>query len=97
MKRFRSQICSLMIWGPLAISLCAVFPDLAAACPGCKDAISQQDPQGMSMVQGYFWSILFMMSMPFTILIGVSTYFYVLVRRARKVAAPSSPYAEPVS
>ena len=33
---------------------------------------------------GYFWSIIFMMSMPFLILTGLSTMFYLDVRRARR-------------
>jgi len=52
------------------------------ACPTCKAALGN-DPASSSMVQGYFWSILFMMSMPFLIFGGLSAYFYFLVRRAR--------------
>jgi hypothetical protein len=36
----------------------------------------------MGMVRGYFWSILFMMSMPFVIFGGLATYFYLQVKRA---------------
>jgi hypothetical protein len=35
-------------------------------------------------VRGYFWSILFMMSMPFLIIGGLGTMFYLDVRRARR-------------
>lgn len=59
----------------------------AWACPNCKDSLAANDPSGTGLVQGYFWSIMFMVSMPFTILVGMSTYFFLLVRRARRAAA----------
>lgn len=43
------------------------------------------DPAQAGMVRGYFWSILFMMSMPFTILTGLGTYFYFQWRSARQM------------
>ena len=55
----------------------------AEACPGCKDAIAENDPEQARMVRGYFWSILFMMSMPFAIMGTFGTYIYLEVRRAR--------------
>ena len=58
----------------------------ALGCPNCKDALAN-DPAATALVQGYFWSILFMLAMPFTIFVGMSTYFYLLVRRARLDAA----------
>lgn len=54
----------------------------ASACPTCKDGMAG-DPAYSSMVSGYFWSILFMMSMPFLVFSGVAAYFYYEVRRAR--------------
>jgi heme/copper-type cytochrome/quinol oxidase subunit 2 len=53
------------------------------ACPNCKDALAG-DPAQAGMVRGYFWSILFMMSMPFTILLALGTYFYLQWRSARQ-------------
>jgi len=35
------------------------------------------------LMRGYFWSILFMMSMPFVIFSSLGSYFYFQVRRAR--------------
>jgi heme/copper-type cytochrome/quinol oxidase subunit 2 len=60
----------------------ACLADCASACPNCKDAMAG-DPAHSSMVIGYFWSILFMMSMPFLVLSGVAAYFYYEVCRAR--------------
>jgi hypothetical protein len=56
---------------------------VAQACPGCKEAIAENDLQGQRVARGYFWSILFMMSMPFAILGTFGTYCYVEIRRAR--------------
>jgi hypothetical protein len=39
------------------------------------------------MIQGYFWSIIFMMSMPFAILFGVGGYMYREVKRAQAKAS----------
>jgi heme/copper-type cytochrome/quinol oxidase subunit 2 len=61
--------------------------DPLLACPNCKDSLSQNDPTAMGIVQGYFWSIILMLSLPFLVLGGLSTYFYLLVRRARRTAS----------
>lgn len=55
-----------------------------AACPTCKETIADNDGNTAQLVKGYFWSILFMLSMPVTILGGLTTYFYLHVRRARR-------------
>lgn len=54
---------------------------VAQACPTCKESVAEN---GGNLVQGYFWSIIFMMSMPFLIFTGLSTMFYLDVRRARR-------------
>lgn len=72
----------------IAISVVAIFFCLASfvdACPTCKDTLSENDA---NMVRGYFWSIVFMMSMPFLVLTGLVSYFYILVRKARAAAPP---------
>jgi len=45
--------------------------------------VAQNDPHSASLVRGYFWSIVFMMSMPFLLLGSLSSYFYLLIRKAR--------------
>ena len=64
----------------------------AAACPTCKDGMAG-DPAYSNMVNGYFWSILFMMSMPFLVFGGVSAYFYYEVCRARARQAAAATVA----
>ena len=57
---------------------------VAAACPNCSDGLSEQTDGG-DWVAGYFWSILFMMAMPFTIFTAIGGYMYREVRKARSV------------
>lgn len=70
-----------------AVLLLVVMTNVATSCPTCSESIAANDPAQAGIVRGYFWSILFMMSMPFLILASLSTYFYILVRAARKDAA----------
>lgn len=67
----------------LALIVVAGFAGVADACPTCKDSLAHTDPASQALVRGYFWSILFMMSMPFLILTGIGGYFYYEIRRAR--------------
>lgn len=71
--RIRTAVIPLMI----ACVLCSV----AHACPTCKEGLNEN---GGNLVQGYFWSIIFMMSMPFLIFGGLASMFYLDVRRARR-------------
>lgn len=72
--------------------LLACWADTALACPTCKDGMAG-DPAYSNMVHGYFWSILFMMSMPFLVFSGVAAYFYYEVRRARSQQAAAATVA----
>jgi len=72
----------------LALISIAVFACLGAtawACPSCKAALGG-DPAQANLVNGFFWSILFMMSMPFVILGTFGGSMYLSVRRASKRA-----------
>ncbi len=59
---------------------------VASACPMCAQALGNSSGGG-DLVSGFFWSIVFMMSMPFTILASLGLYFYLQVRRARAAQA----------
>ncbi len=76
-----------------AILLC-VFASDAWACPTCKSALEEGSSH---IVNGYFWSIIFMMSMPFTIVTALSIYFYVLVLRARAAARKQATKTVPAA
>ena len=58
---------------------------VASACPNCKNALADSDPAHQGMVAGYFYSILFMMSVPFVLVGTFGSYAYFIVRRARSV------------
>ena len=65
----------------VVVGIACMLAGVAQACPTCKESIGEH---GGNLVQGYFWSIIFMMSMPFLILSGLASMFYLDVRRARK-------------
>ncbi len=71
-----------------------LLPETVSACPTCRDGLAG-DPAYSGMVQGYFWSIIFMMSIPYLILCGIGVYFYSLVRRARLQQATASTVTPP--
>jgi hypothetical protein len=81
--RLRLNWCRLTI-----CVLVLAWSAVVEACPNCKQALSEN---GHSLVTGYFWSIVFMMSMPFLLLGGLSTYFYILVVRARTTTLREMP------
>jgi uncharacterized membrane protein len=62
----------------------------ASGCPTCKDGIAAADPQAQSMAAGYYYSILFMMSMPFIILATFGTFAYRSVVKARATQPPAA-------
>ncbi len=74
----------------LALLLVSALSAAAVACPTCKEALAG-DPLHQQMVAGYFYSILFMMSMPFVVLGTFGSFAYLSIRRAR-AAADSQSY-----
>ncbi len=58
-----------------------------SACPTCKVALANHDQNQGDYKTGYFWSILFMLSMPFATIGTFSGYMYWLVRRANAADA----------
>jgi hypothetical protein len=65
------------------LALVLLVVSVAAACPNCKEGLAQNDPHGQSIAAGYYYSILFMMSMPFAILGTFGSLAYLSIRRAR--------------
>jgi hypothetical protein len=75
----------------VVLTLLACVAGVAHACPQCQKALAgSEGGVGGNIVRGYFWSILFMLSMPFVLLTSFSTYFYLLIRKARKNPQPLS-------
>jgi len=78
----------------LALGLLLLCADSALACPTCKENLAN-DPEAANIVRGYFYSILFMLSMPPLILSGLSLYFYYEVRKARALQAKAAADGHP--
>ena len=54
----------------------------AWACPTCREGLAD-NPAGQSLARGFYYSILFMMSMPFLILGALGTVAYRSVQKAK--------------
>ena len=67
----------------LAIAIVAIVATSVVACPTCKDGLLQGGPAQQRMATGYFYSILFMMSMPFVVLGTFGSFAYFSIRKAR--------------
>ena len=65
------------------VAVLLVFAQVAEACPNCKNGMSSNETQAKNMAAGYYYSILFMLSMPFLIFSSFSGWMYLAVRRAR--------------
>jgi len=77
----------------IAVRWCLVFVIVAVvgmyavealACPTCKDGIAGGDAVSQARATGYFYSILFMMAMPFVIIGTFGGAAYLSIRRARE-------------
>src|SRR5258708_2562169 len=65
----------------LALVVLVVGASVATACPMCKAGLAGEHDR---MIQAWGVSIVFLLSMPFVVVTSLSTYMYVLVRRARR-------------
>ena len=61
----------------------------ALACPTCKEGIAENDPDAQRLAAGFYYSILFMLSMPFVVLGTFGSVCYRAVRKARAAQAQS--------
>jgi heme/copper-type cytochrome/quinol oxidase subunit 2 len=95
MKSMAAVLCA-------AIAIVLVLSGVASACPTCKENLAH-DPATANLARGFYYSILFMVSMPFVIFGGMSAYFYWEVRKAKAqqaagravAASAASEMAEP--
>jgi len=84
-------VASLRMAIPLAVF--AVFLLAATdvlACPTCKDGLAENDPASAAQAAGYFYSILFMMAMPFLIIGTFGSAAYLSIRKAREQQAQAA-------
>jgi hypothetical protein len=63
----------------------------AVGCPNCKDAVNTSDPDGLNLARGYFYSILLMLAMPFTLAGSFGCYVWREMRRQRREQASRVP------
>ena len=74
----------------VAVALVLVLALVAAAdafgCPNCKDAVNTSDPEGLNVARGYFYSILLMLAMPFTLAGSFAAYVWREMRRQQRLA-----------
>ena len=61
-----ARLRKLLGWTLVASAMLA--GSTATACPNCKEAIEAQTGEGAKLKDGYYYSILFMVAMPFTLL-----------------------------
>jgi hypothetical protein len=83
MTRVRGTLLVLVATSLFSLNL--ALPGEAVACPNCKEAVSAQPSEMAGMARGYNYSVLFMLSVPFTLL-GTGTFM--VVRAARRGALP---------
>lgn len=74
------------------VLVAAIVPAALAACPLCKDAKSNSDYAGgtASLPNGFYYSIILMVSAPFLVVGGLAARI-VLARRRRRRGAAGDP------
>jgi uncharacterized paraquat-inducible protein A len=75
-RRFARHVLAICLVSVATLSV----PRAAGACPTCKDGIAQSDSQ-QQLARGYYYSILFMMSMPFVLLAVFGIRIWLSARR----------------
>jgi hypothetical protein len=68
-----------------ALTLSAALAGPASACPNCKEAVAAQPEDVAEMKNGYNYSVMFMLAMPFSLL---SVGSFMVVRAAKRGALP---------
>ena len=80
MKPLRSIIPALALLALLFVT------SPASACPNCKEAVAnQQGSDAEGLRNGYYWSIIMMISVPFSM---VSAGTFMVVRAVKRGALP---------
>ena len=79
-----NQVCSTRPLLAVAVLLALVAAADAFGCPNCKDAVDTSDPDGLNLARGYFYSILLMLAMPFTLVGSFGCYVWREMRRQER-------------
>ncbi len=81
-----SILTRLRILRPLVLALvvgCALMSS-AVACPNCKEGMNSKDPHKTNIAKGYYYSVLWMLAAPSTILTGWGLAIYRAVNKAKR-------------
>ena len=81
--------------GIAAFLLLVLVAGQAWGCPTCKDGVAESDPEGMNIARGYFYSILIMLAMPFTLAGSFGAYVWREMRRQERARLEGrDPFSE---
>jgi len=78
------QALPLLLVGVVILLMTLLMTNDVLACPTCKDGLAESDPASQAQARGFFYSILFMMAMPFVILGTLGSAAYLSIQRARE-------------
>lgn len=78
----------------LVVCLLVMLAGVGEACPTCKDGLAAADSQGANIARGYFYSILLMLAMPFTLAGSFGLYVWREFRRQQQAEPVTLPSAE---
>jgi len=81
------QFVPLLLIAAVMAVMAVVGGAEALGCPNCKDAVNTSDPDGLNVARGYFYSILLMLAMPFTLVGSFGAYVWREMRRQKAAAA----------
>ena len=73
----------LILAGTVLLACLLVAGD-AFGCPNCKDAVNTSDPEGLNVARGYFYSILIMLALPFTLISSFGIYVWREMQRQKR-------------
>jgi len=76
----------------VAALLALVMAAEGFGCPNCKDGIAATDPDGLNVARGYFYSILLMLAMPFTLAGSFGAYVWREMRRQKQAGITNQPH-----
>jgi hypothetical protein len=85
----RSRKKNLLVIFLVALIAATAISGEVLACPNCKEGMSGSDPVSVARATGYFYSILFMMAMPFVLVGTFGGAAYLSIRRAKDQQAQS--------
>jgi len=86
-RQVKSNRAARVFLVAVAVVLFLALGTTAQACPTCGAGMAEGGEAGRKMLNSWFWSIMFMMSMPFAILGSLGGYMYWIVRKARREQA----------